>query len=282
MKLTRARNLIRAATAAAAVAAATLTAAPASAGGVNVYNRPVCHARFIPVDLGHGDYFNVFNSPAANTCINTERHRLAWQVTSWWPAAHGWQYPNISAGTEWGTYTCADGRSAQVSSPGSRCMRFPVRQEDDGTPLTSARTFNHLDSGNVAYDMWFNRTWVAPRMTGQDDGAEIMIWLAHPGVPVPRAAICWHARIQDRPYTVLCWRAHNHGVTWNYVAFVAGRQTGGLPPTWLNGFFRNAIAHRLLSRSWWLTSIDFGAEINAAPRRRPVFDVGAYSLTGVR
>ena len=50
---------------------------------------------------------------------------------------------------------------------------------------------------------------------------------------------------------------------------------------WLNPFFRDAEQAGEMSRSWYLTGIDFGAEINQTVRGAG-FDVARYSLTGVR
>jgi hypothetical protein len=80
-------------------------------GGTPVWNRPVCGTSYVPVDLGSGNYFNIINAQAQNTCVTAERHYLSWYVSSWHPASEKWQYPNISSGIEWGRYTCDDGPS---------------------------------------------------------------------------------------------------------------------------------------------------------------------------
>jgi hypothetical protein len=49
----------------------------------------------------------------------------------------------------------------------------------------------------------------------------------------------------------------------------------------LNPFFRDAERAGEVSPSWYLTAIDFGAEINRTVSG-PGFDVSRYSLTGVR
>lgn len=251
--------------------------APATAGGVSAYNEPVCGKSYVPINMGHGDYFNVYNAQDQSTCVSVERQHLAWYVTSKGNSVHGWQYPNISSGIEWGKYTCYDGRSAYPSSKGSECMRYPVQEYKDGYPLTSVSYWPHLKSGNVAYDIWFNREKVRPWQLQQNDGAEIMIWLAHPGVPV--WAVSWHARIQGHEYEVMNWIANHNGKTWNYVAYVAVHPTRSLHPTWLNAFFRDAVKHHMLDKTWWLTSIDFGAEMNSGGQG---FAVHTYSLTGVK
>jgi hypothetical protein len=249
------------------------------AAGVTLWNTPVCGANHVPIDLGHGDYFNVFNAQDHQTCISVERHHLSWGVDTRKQSNDGWQYANISSGWEWGTYTCYDGESAYPGH-GSECMRYPVQEDEDGTPLTSADVVRpHVEAGNVSYDIWFNKTDSAPN---QDNGAEVMIWLSHPGVTIPQRSVCWDATIQGVKYEAMCWRSTRNGASWNYVAYVALKQTNSMAPTWLNGFFRNAISHGKLSPKWYLTAIDFGSEMSRTPAKAPIFDVWTYSLTGVR
>jgi hypothetical protein len=258
--------------------AAAPPAAPAS--GTDTWNHLVCGTSFVPVNLGHGDYFNVINATEANTCVTAERTHLSWYVSSWHPAALGWQYPNISSGIEWGRYTCDDGRSAAPSSPGSKCMRYPVQVAKDGNPVTSVSVHPHLTRGNVAYDIWFNKTDVSPLKLGQPNGTELMIWIAYPGIK--DWAESRHVVIDGIHWNVMTWVAHNHnnGVTWRYVAYLAEHQRDSVSGLKLNPFFREAESAGELSASWYLTSIDFGAEINDTARG-PGFDVASYSLTGV-
>jgi Glycosyl hydrolase family 12 len=248
------------------------------AAGVNLYNTPVCGSGHVPIDLGHGDYFNVFNAQDHQTCISAEQHHLTFGVDSRKQSNDGWQYVNVNSGWEWGTYTCNDGQSAYLSSPGSQCMRYPVQEDNDGTPLTSAVVRSHVQAGDVAYDIWFNTTDAHPN---QDNGAEVMIWLNHPGVIIPKKSVCWDATIQGVKYEAMCWRDTRNGASWNYVAYVALKQTNTLAPTWLNAFFRNTISHGKLSAKWYLTGIDFGSEMSRAPAKAPIFEVWKYNLTGI-
>ncbi len=248
---------------------------PVGAVGVRRWNVWVCGKNWVPTDLGHGDYFNIYNAGAGNTCISAERYHLSWGIARIIPA-RGWQYPNVSSGWEWGRYTCNDGRSAYPSSRGSKCMRYPVQERSDGTPLTSVLVQNHPGAYNAAYDIWFNKTDGHPN---QDNGAEIMVWLEHPNIYVPPQAIDWYVTIQGVRYEVASWVAFHNGVHWNYLAYIAVRQRTSLRPTWLNAFFRDAIRHGRLVPSWWLTSIDFGFEITRGGLGLRVY---AYSLTRVR
>lgn len=259
-----------------------LATLPASAmRGTPVYNRPVCGSAYVPVNLGKGNYFNVINAPAGNTCVTVERNRLSWYVSSFRPIPQHWQYPNISSGIEWGRYTCDDGPSANPSSPGSKCMRYPVRVDRDGMPVTSAAVHPHISNGNVAYDIWVNRKDVSPAKLGQPDGAEVMIWIAYPGIS--DNANARHVVVDGIHWDVMTWEAHNRaaGTSWRYVAYLAHQQRDSVSRLWLNPFFRDAERAGEMSPTWYLTAIDFGAEINQTVRG-PGFDVTRYSLTGVR
>jgi Glycosyl hydrolase family 12 len=259
-----------------------LAATPASpANGTKTWNRPVCGSDYVPVDLGKGDYFNVINAPAHNTCVTVERRHLTWYVSSWHPAAHIWQYPNISSGIEWGRYTCNDGPNGYPSTPGSKCMRYPVRVDQDGAPVTSASVHPHLINGNVAYDIWINRQDIQPSKLRQPNGTEVMIWITYPGIA--DEANARHVVIDGIQWDVMTWEAHNKttGTSWRYVAYLAHRQRDSVSRLWLNPFFRDAERAGELSPRWYLTAIDFGAEINETVRGAG-FDVAHYSLTGVR
>ena len=247
--------------------------------GVETYNTAVCGSAYVPVDLGRGDYENVYNAPDGSTCVTAERHRAWWYVSDT-NGTDGWNYPNISSGIEWGKYTCYDGRSALASSPGSRCMRYPVREDRDGDPVTGiGHVWPHLARGNVSYDIWFNKTDIAPAALRQNDGAEIMVWLQHPGVPLANYRILWTARIGGHAYDVTGWTAHRNGVTWLYTAYIAVHPMTSMPRTKLNEFFANAIEHGRLSARWWLTSVNFGEEILAGGDG---FAVRGYTLGGIR
>jgi hypothetical protein len=247
-------------------------APPTPKAGVRNWNHWVCGRDYVPVNLGHGDYFNVYNS--AGTCISAERNHLSWGVASITPTG-GWQFPNISSGWEWSRYTCTDGHSGYPGH-GSRCMRYPVQEKHDGYPLSSVTVQNHPGAYNAAYDIWFNKTDAHPK---QDNGTELMVWIEHPNIYVPPSAIDWYTTIQGIRYEVAAWITFHNGVHWRYMAYIAVHQRTSLPPTWLNAFFRDAIAHGWLSSNDWLTAIDFGFEISWGGAKLRVY---RYSLTGVR
>jgi Glycosyl hydrolase family 12 len=250
--------------------------AGSSSGGSPNWNQNVCGHLYVPVNMGHGDYFNVYNAPDGSTCVTVEKNHLDWYISRQ-NGTKLWGYPNISSGIEWGKYTCYDGKSAHPGH-GSECMRYPVQEKNDGAPVASlGRVWPHLRKGNVSFDIWFNKTYVSPNRLRQDDGTEIMIWLQHPGLPLRN--ILWTTRISGHEYDVIGWTAFHNNTHWNYLAYVSVHKMSSFPKTRLNLFFRNAISHGRLSPGWWLTSIDFGTEIASGGLG---FDVHDYSLTGVK
>jgi hypothetical protein len=252
-----------------ALATATALGPRAPSGGVPVYNKDVCGTNWVKVHIPNDSYFNFYNAPTgqARTCIKVEQHHLDFQISSI-DMRRPWGYPNISSGWESDIYSCSSVKGA--------CLKFPVQEKYDGTPVTSVATW--FDSGvyNVAYDIWFNKTDAHP---SQDNGTEIMIWIAHPGINV--WAVSRRVTIDGIHWAVMTWTAYNSRAkkSWHYVAYVAVHQRSALFGLRLNPFFRNAIANRELSRNWWLTGIDFGFEL---VRGGLYNNVHFYKLTGVR
>lgn len=245
--------------------------------GIHHYNTSVCGRKWVAVDLGHGAYTNVYNGQAGAMCISVERRRLAFQVTHWTEGAGAWQFVHLSNGINWGRYSCLDGPSG--TGRGSRCIRFPVQVRYDGHPVTSAQAWWPRNMvGNVSYDLWFNRTLVTPSSLKQNNGAEIMIWLAQPNLDYyPHATR--YVRIDGIEWAVMDWISFHNNTHWHYVAYMAVRQRRSVTGLRLNPFLREAEAHGELNPNWWWTSANFGAEISHNGRG---FDVSSYSLTGVR
>lgn len=257
--------------AALASASAIIPASGALAGnhsGVPRYNKDVCNGRWVKVHIPKTSYYNVYNAPMnqARSCIAVERNHLDFQIMHL-TIESAWGYPNISSGWEAGKYSC--------SGVSGKCMKYPVQQKHDGYPLTSVETYLAPGVYNAAYDIWFNKTDAHPL---QDNGTEVMIWIAHPGIN-DSAAIDWYVTIDGIRWGVMTWTASNrYGQTWHYVAYLATPQRSAAFKLWLNPFFRNTIAHGLLSPNWWLTSINFGFELVSGGLHN---NVHFYKLTGV-
>lgn len=155
---------------------------------------------------------------------------------------HSWcAFPNIFRGWQWG-----------VGTKG----RLPIRVDRAGMPRTWLSTRQKWrDKYNTAYDMWFSRY---AQRAGQVCGAEVMVWLSHPGIRIGSWPVV-HA--DGAVWNVMSWRAKGNGCSWNYVAFIRTRQTSVVRGLWLNPFFRYAESRRWLSRYWYWTSVAAGFEL---------------------
>jgi hypothetical protein len=238
------------------------------AAGVLKYNANVCGSQWVDVHINSNSYYNFYNAPSAqaSTCLTVERYHLDFQITK--ATIHGaWGFPNISSGWEWGDYTCTGHKGV--------CFKYPVQEKKDGTPKTSVETWLAPGTYNAAYDIWFNKTDAHP---GQDNGTEVMIWLAHPGIDESGHYVRY-VTIEGIRFGVMAWIADHNDTSWHYVAYVMQSQRSSVKNLWLNPLFRNAIANGELSSDWWLTSIDFGFELVRGGVHN---NVHYYSLTGVK
>lgn len=239
---------------AAVAATACALAIPASARAAIATAGTICGTRTAQVHVPENSYYTVFNASgdANTTCVHVTPGQSSFEVTAT-DQHQPWGFPNIASGWESGVSSCA--------GAGGACFRYPVEEEHDGTPETSLGVAMH-GSGDAAYDIWFNPWDTTPV---QDSGAEVMIWLRHPGVSRPASAASWRVSIEGVSFDVFEWRAHNagDGKSWNYIAYIAASQRSNLHDFWLNDVFRDAIARGDLSAGWYLTGITAGFELTS-------------------
>lgn len=147
-------------------------------------------------------------------------------------------FPNIWRGWQWGLGTKGG---------------WPVQVRQDRTPKATLLT-KQTWSGkyNTTLDMWFS---TSPQKTGQANGAEVMVWLTHPGITLSGWPSVW---VDGAKWYVMSWLAHN---AWNYVAFVKASPSSNLRSAWLNPFFRYAENHGKLSPYWYWDNAEAGFEI---------------------
>lgn len=224
--------------------------------GVNAKN--FCGTDWKGVRPNGGIGYNIYNDDfGARTCLFNDGN--AGFAISSSTVSGGWlAYPNISSGWEWG----------RAPLHGAH---YPVRLKDDGHPVTSVNV-RLISSGawNAAYDMWFS-TW--PQTTGQDNAAEVMIWLNCRAVCIGQQSPL--VKIEGVWFRQDSWVMDHGGTTWRYTAFVAVRHRTAFTRLWLNPFYQAAGVHP----GWWLTAIDFGFELVDGGRG---LAVPSYSLSGVQ
>lgn len=152
-------------------------------------------------------------------------------------------YPYIGRGCSW---TICAGSAWPVK----------VGEAGYGNPHVSLwTTQNWRGSYNTSLDIWFS-TW--KNRDVQNNGTEIMIWTNHPNVYVPED---WSVYLDGQWWWVMSWRAHAHGTSWNYVAFIAQHQSGEFYGN-LNPFFWKTESYGLLRSNWYWTGIEAGFELD--------------------
>jgi len=154
-------------------------------------------------------------------------------------------FPNIFYGCSWG-----------VCSPHTR---LPRRLNRLRHPVTSWYTAGHPPGRwDAAYDIWFARR---RHTSGQDRGAEIMLWLRTGGLGRPTAA---HSLLIDRRrWQLEHWITTNPntGDRWPLIIFRMVHPRRYVKHLALMPFFRRVEALGLLHRSWWLTAVEAGFEV---------------------
>jgi Glycosyl hydrolase family 12 len=151
-------------------------------------------------------------------------------------------YPSIFAGCHYGNCTAHSGLPLQVS--------------DFGDPTTSV-AFTRADAEyDASYDVWFD---TQPYPSGQNNGAELMIWadVAGPLRPVGRQVGI--AYLADAFWNVWEGPSDNGGVRWNVVSYVRQPKTTCLT-VHLRDFTGDAMTRGFVSPAWFLTSVQFGFE----------------------
>lgn len=239
-------------------------AAVQPAAGVLTYNAPVCGTAWTTIRTPD-TYFHVYNDDFGGyTCVRAEKSHLDFQVST--AIGSGFHaYPNISSGWESGRYTCTGHSGA--------CYRYPVQVKADGTPETSMAAWLAPGRYDLSWDIWTNKTDAHP---AQDDGTEVMIWLAHPGV---REGIDRVVDIDGVAWDVTTWMCHRNGASWRLLIYYAAHPRSSAYGLHLNDFFREAEAHQEMSSLYWLTGVDAGFELVSGGLDD---NIHSYSLTGVR
>src|SRR3954470_18224921 len=119
--------------------------------------------------------------------------------------------------------------------------------------ISTSVSMSYPSSGqwDAAYDIWFDPT---ARTTGQNTGAEIMVWLNHLGAPQPVGS-----RVATVSLAGGTWDVWFGNIGWNVVSYVRTSGTGSLSFP-VSTFFNDAVSRGYASRSWYLTSIQAGFE----------------------
>jgi hypothetical protein len=245
-------------------AALVLVPVPARAGGVPIWNAPVCGNDWVTIQTQQ-TYYNVYNDDFGRpTCVTAEHYHADFAISRVGGGFGFAAYPNISSGWEPGRYSCTGHSGA--------CYTYPVQVSHDGDPRMSMAASLAPGRYDLSWDVWTNRTNAHPV---QDNGTEVMIWLTHPGIA--EGAIRTVA-IDGTWWDVTTWIVHRNGGVWRLLIYYAVTPRSSAYGLKLNDFFREAENHGELSPSYWLTGIDAGFELVSGGLHD---NIHYYSLTGV-
>ena len=154
-------------------------------------------------------------------------------------------YPTIYAGCHYGTCSGADvigSSGVRVSDP-----RFATIQTSVSMSYPSSGTYD------AAYDIWFHRSQPSAA-TGQNDGAELMVWLNRQGSIQPIGS-----RVATVSIAGSTWDVWFGNTGWNVVSYVRTSPTGSLSFS-VKSFFDDMLARGYGQSSWYLTSVQAGFE----------------------
>jgi hypothetical protein len=119
---------------------------------------------------------------------------------------------------------------------------------------TLSSSVNYTTAGgywNASYDLWFDPN---PNQSGQNTGAELMIWGSHQGPPQPIGSKVGTASLAGATWDV--WIGN---IGWNVVSYVRQQTTNSLNLN-LTEFTADAVRRGQVQNSWYLTSVQFGFE----------------------
>jgi endoglucanase len=151
-------------------------------------------------------------------------------------------YPSIYAGCHYGNCSSGSGLPLQVSA-----------FHDVHSTVDYAVTDGEWDA---AYDIWLDTT---ANPSGQNNGAEIMIWGNHAGPPQPFGAKIATADLAGATWDVWEGRQDGGGIGWNVISYVRQQPATSLD-VHVQDFTADAAGRGYVDSSWYLTSVQFGFE----------------------
>jgi len=151
-------------------------------------------------------------------------------------------YPDIFLGCSWGLCSPHSGLPRKVDRLHSLVTTWYTTQRARG-------------QWSAGYDIWFNRK---RSVTGQDDGAELMIWLNSKGFPPNKWPVVMVDHIR---WHLAHWVTGSAGKRWNYVQFRRVHASTHVQHLNVKPFIAIAERHGLIRPAWWITSVEAGFEI---------------------
>ena len=155
-------------------------------------------------------------------------------------------YPSVYYGCHYGNCSA----SGDVLTPNGMQASNP-----NFNSISTSVNMSYPSTGtwDAAYDIWFNKSQPTTT-TGQNDGAEVMVWLNHRGTIQPVGSKVGTASIAGATWDV--WEGN---IGWNVVSYVRQSSTSSLSFN-VSSFFSDVVSRGYGSNSWYLTSIQAGFE----------------------
>ncbi|WP_258724079.1 GH12 family glycosyl hydrolase domain-containing protein [Cellulomonas sp. NS3] len=121
--------------------------------------------------------------------------------------------------------------------------------------ISTSVSMSYPSSGtyNAAYDIWFHQSRPTST-TGQNNGAELMIWLNRQGSIQPIGS-----RVGTANLNGATWEVWSGNIGWNVISYVRTTPTTSLSFN-VKTFWDDVVSRGLGSSAWWLTSIQAGFE----------------------
>jgi cellulose 1,4-beta-cellobiosidase len=161
------------------------------------------------------------------------------------PAGRVVAYPDIFRGCIW-----------NICSPQAD---LPRRVSALGRPRATWHTSEHATgTWNAAFDIWFGKKRM---VTGQADGAELMIWLNEHGGCCALQQGAPKVLIDGQLWWLSHWTAHHNGKSWNYIQFRRVHRTWHVNNLKLYPFIRRIEHLGLVRPGWWIENIEAGFEL---------------------
>ncbi|WP_160159205.1 RICIN domain-containing protein [Streptomyces sp. SLBN-118] len=148
-------------------------------------------------------------------------------------------YPSVYKGCHYGNCSANSGLPLKVSDFGDPRATYDISTPDSG-------------EWNASFDLWFDAN---PNPSGQNYGAELMIWANHRGRPQPIGSKMGTAWIEGANWDV--WIGN---IGWNVISYVRQQPTNLLDNVSIKAFTHDAANRGQINGRWYMTSVQAGFE----------------------
>lgn len=199
---------------------------------------------------------NQWNPQGATQCISVDTASGDFFLTQNTNTGIYMGYPSIVKGQHYGNQSTGSGMPLQAKKIAS----LPTSWAIETPAVTSA------ESWNSAIELWFNKTQPPSSGLGQNDGTELMIWLARANF-TPGGEYIAEVEIGGVNWKITGARWGSGSPYWQYIAYSVADETNlsGITVD-VKRFMNDAVTRSCggspcLNNDWWLTSVQAGFEV---------------------